>query len=232
MSFKQFAGYLRNETEVILGNETEVIKTIFVSLATSFLLLVFLYYFKLRFVDDFLPKYGFFLFFSILSYAIVLPSMRQVRAYKNFACMTGMMIGMTIGMLAGFLSGFFVGATNGMFYGSVLGMGLGIIFGIYNGKCCGIMGVMEGIMAGFMGGLMGAMTSVMLYNDNLKIGGVIVFAISAVISVGLNYMIYHETREVERQHKDSELFVIVWSFILTALTTWLMVFGPRSVLFQ
>lgn len=227
MSFKQFTKELNGN-----GAESEIVKTILISLVTSFLTVGLLYLFKFRYTDGFVSKYGFFLFFAILSYAIILPSVRHVRAYKNFPCMTGMMIGMTIGMLAGFLIGFFVGATNGMFWGSVAGMTIGIFFGIWNGKCCGIMGVMEGIMAGFMGGLMGAMTAVMMYNDNLKAAGVIVFGISAAISVGLNYLIYHETRETERQHKDNELFVMVWSFILTILTTWLVIFGPRSVLFQ
>ena len=41
-----------------------------------------------------------------------------------------------------------------------------------------------------------------------------------------------EREETERQHKDGELFVISISFILMIITTWMMVFGPRSVLFQ
>lgn len=227
MSFKEFTKSLSGN-----GAEGEIVKTIFVSLVVSLVTLGILYFLKLKYVENFIPKYGFFLFFAILSYAVILPSVRHVRAYKNFACMTGMMIGMTLGMLAGFLPGFFIGATNGMFYGSIFGMTVGIFFGVSNGKCCGIMGVMEGMMAGFMGGLMGAMSSVMMLNDNLKIASAIVFAISAAISLGLNYTIYHETREAERQHKDSELFVIVWSFVLTALTVWLMVFDPRNLLFQ
>ncbi len=226
MSIKKFTKELNGG-----GVEGEIIKTVLVSLVASFVTITVLYFAKLRNVDGFIPKYGFFLFFAILSYAVLMPAVRQVRAYKNFACMSGMMIGMTIGMLFGFLSAFYVGATNGMFWGSVFGMAIGIFFGVSNGKCCGMMGVMEGIMAGFMGALMGAMTSLMMINDNLKAAGVIVFGVCAVIIFGLNYMIYTETRESERQHRDSELFVIVWSFILTVLTTWLMVFGPRSALF-
>ena len=87
-------------------------------------------------------------------------------------------------------------------------------------------------MAGFMGGLMGAMTSFMLLNDNLKAISIIVFIISAIIIIGLNYMIYKETREMEIKNKESTLFVITLSFILTIITIWIMVFGPRSVLFQ
>lgn len=211
--------------------EGEILKTVFISLATSFAFLAILYFLRLRFIEDFIPKYGFYLFFAVLSFAIILPPVRQVRSYKTFSCMSGMMIGMTIGMISGFLPGFFIGATNGMFWGSVIGMGIGITFGVWNGKCCGVMGTMEGIMAGFMGGLMGAMTAVMMINDNLKAAGVLVFLVSGFIIVGLTYMIYLESKEQDYQ-KDSDMFTIVASLILTAITTWFMVLGPRSVLFQ
>lgn len=212
--------------------EGELVKTVFVSLATSFILLGILYFVRLRYITNFIPKYGFYLFFAILGYAFIIPCIKHVRAYKEFPCMSGMMVGMTIGMISGFLPGFYIGATNGMFLGSVFGMIIGIPFGMWTGKCCGVMGVMEGVMSGFMGGLMGAMTAVMMLNDHLRAAGVIVFLVSGVILVGLNYMIYNETREMERKHKDDELFTISWSFMLTAITTWLMVFGPRSLLFQ
>ena len=146
--------------------------------------------------------------------------------------MSGMMVGMTIGMISGFLPGFFIGATNGMFWGSVFGMILGISFGVWNGKCCGIMGVMEGLMAGFMGGLMGAMTAIMMFNDNLKLAGGIIFLVSAVILIGLNYMIYTESKQLERKNKEDSLFTIIMSILLSGVTIWFMVFGPRSVLFQ
>lgn len=227
MTLKEFARSLNGE-----GVEGEIIKTIFVSLATSFVILGLLYFFKLRYIENFTSKYGFYLFFAILSYALILPSTRLVRAYKEFQCMSGMMIGMTIGMISGLLSGFYIGATNGMFWGSLFGMAVGMFFGIWNGKCCGIMGVMEGMMAGFMGGLMGAMTAMMMFNDNLKIAGVTLFIISGFILFGLGFMIYRETREAERKHKDDELFTMFWSFVLTTATIWLSVFGPRSVLLQ
>ncbi len=227
MTFKEFTKELNGK-----GVEGEILKTVFLSLLTSFITLGLLYYLKLKSIDNFIPKYGFFLFFAILSYAIIIPAVRQVRAYREFPCMSGMMIGMTMGMIAGFLPGFFIGSTNGMFYGSIFGMAIGIVFGIWNGKCCGIMGTMEGLMSGFMGGLMGAMTAVMMINDNLKAAGVIVFVICAVILFGLNFMIYKETKGAERKHKDSTLFTLVLSFILTIVTTWLMVYGPRSLLFQ
>jgi len=227
MTFKEFTRSLTKN-----GVEGELIKTIFVSLITSFVTFGIFYFLKLRFIENFFPKYGFFLFFAIWSYALILPSIRYVRAYKEFQCMSGMMIGMTIGMISGFLLGFFVGATNGMFWGSISGMFIGMLSGIWNGKCCGIMGIMEGMMAGFMGGLMGAMTSIMMFNDNLKAIGIIVFIISAFIMIGLNFMIYKETRGAERKHKDRELFIIILSFILTTLTIWMIVFGPKSVLLQ
>ena len=214
------------------GIEGELVKTVFISLITSLAIFGIFYFLKLRDIENFVPKYGFYIFLAILSYALILPSIKHVRAYKEFPCMTGMIIGMTIGMVAGFLSGFYVGATNGMFFGSIFGMGIGMSFGVWNGKCCGIMGVMEGIMAGFMGGVMGAMTAIMMFNDNLKLAGIIIFLISAVIMTGFNFMIYTETREIERKHKDDNFFTIFWSILLTVITIWIMVFGPRSVLFQ
>ncbi|MEK6883813.1 MAG: hypothetical protein AABY22_29560 [Nanoarchaeota archaeon] len=211
--------------------EGELVKTIFYSLLTSVLFLALIYFFILRKIDNFILDYGYFLFFAVLSYALIIPTIRQVRAYKEFACMSGMMIGMTTGMIVGFLAGFYIGSTNGMFYGSVFGMVVGISLGIWMGKCCGIMGVMEGIMAGFMGGVMGGMTAVMLLNDNLKIATVIIFLVSSVILFALNYMIYQEMKETSRQRREDHYITIFLSLILTAATTWLMVFGPRSALF-
>ncbi len=227
MSFKQFIKELNGKRV-----EGELIKTIFYSLLTSFVLLGLLYYFKLRYISDFLPKYGFYLFFSALSYALIMPAMRQVRSHKEFPCMSGMMIGMTFGMISSFLPGFYIAATNGMFIGGFFGIAIGVIFGIWNGKCCGVMGSMEGIMSGFMGGLMGAMTAFMLLNDHLIYAGVLVFVISAVIMVKLNYMIYIETKDHERGKKEDNLLTIALTFILIAITTWIIVYGPRSAIFQ
>jgi MFS family permease len=225
MSLKEFKKELRGSRA-----EGELLKTMFYSLAISLILLALLYYFKLRYVESF-SKQLFFIFLALLSYALIIPAIRQVRAYEQFPCMSGMMIGMTFGMIAGFLPGFYIGATNGMFWGSVFGMSVGIFFGIWNGKCCGVMGFMEGIMAGFMGGLMGAMTSVMMINDNLKAASIIVFIIGAVIMSALNYMVYQETKERARELKEDHFLTILISFILTALTIWIIVFGPRSALF-
>ncbi len=227
MSVREFKKSL-NEDRV----EGELVKTVFISLLTSAITFALLYYLKLNQVENIISKYGFFLFLSFLSYAILVPAVKQVRAYKEFPCMSGMMVGMTIGMVAGFLPGYFIGGTNGMFWGSVFGMAIGIYFGISNGKCCGVMGTMEGIMAGFMGGLMGAMTAVMLFADHLKISAIIIFIISAVILVKLNYLIYKEAKETERQRTESHTLTVILTIILMIITIWLMIFGPRSPLFS
>jgi hypothetical protein len=227
MTLKEFKEALNGQ-----GVEGELFKTAVIALLTSFFVLAVFYFLRLKDISDFIPKYGFWIFFSILSYAIVLPSIRQVRAFKQFPCMTGMMIGMTIGMMICFLIGFYVGATNGMFYGGFFGTAVGILLGVWNGKCCGVMGIMEGMMAGFMGGLMGAMTAVMMFNDNLKAAGVLVFIICGTILLGLNYMLFKETKGAERERKEDHTITIALSFILTIVTIWLMVYGPRSQLFQ
>ena len=141
MSLKEFVKELNNKEKI----EGELIKVILVSILTSAIFLSIVYFFKFRYIEDFIPKYGFYLFFAAIAYAFILPSIHYVRAYKEFPCMSGMMIGMTIGMVSGFLLGFFIGATNGMFWGSVFGMALGIFVGARLGACCGIMGVMEGL---------------------------------------------------------------------------------------
>ena len=102
MTFKLFVKELN-------GNrvEGELVRTVAYSLITSFVILGILYFVSFRYMDNFIPKYGLYLFLAALSYAFILPSVRQVRAYKQFACMPGMMIGMTIGMIAGFLLGYY-----------------------------------------------------------------------------------------------------------------------------
>lgn len=226
MSFRTFLTELN-------GNrvEGELIRTLLYSLLTSFAILGILYIFSFRLIEGFMEKHGFYLFFAALSCALLTSAVRQVRAYKEFPCMTGMMLGMTTGMAAGFLSGFYVGATNGMFVGSVFGMVVGILFGIWVGKCCGVMGLMEGIMAGFMGGLMGAMTAVMLLNDHLRAATIIIFFVCTVILVSLNYLIYHEMKETERQRQEDHFLTVILTCVLIFATTWIMVWGPRSGLF-
>ncbi len=213
------------------SSEADILKNTFLSILTSLIVSALLYYTLFQSLESFIPKYSFSLFMSILSYSAIIPSLNFMKMYKEFPCMSGMMIGMTFGMIAGFLPGFFIASTSGMFWGSVFGMSFGIFFGIYTGRSCGIMGIMEGLMAGFMGGLMGAMTAVMMINDNLKIAGIIVFLISLSIIVCLNHMISIESKHLERKDKKTGSIIIL-SAILTIITALFMVFGPRSLLFQ
>jgi preprotein translocase subunit SecY len=66
----------------------------------------------------------------------------------------------------------------------------------------------------------------------LKAAAIIMFLISAAITVGLNYMVAKESRGGERVNRDGNFFIVFWSFVLTVASIWLMVFGPRSLLFQ
>lgn len=225
--FKEFTKEIYEGKRV----EGELLKTFFYSLLSSIVVIAILYLSLFKNIQDFIPKYGFYIFFIVLSYSILIPSIRQVRAYNRFGCMSGMMIGMTSGMIAGFLPGFFIGATNGMFWGSAFGMFVGIILGIWNGKSCGIMGIMEGLMAGFMGGLMGAMSSVMMLNDNIRAASIIVFLVSTAIMFCLNYMIYKEMKSNERQLRESQFITIANSIVLVIITILFMVLGPRSAIF-
>lgn len=224
MTFKNFLKELN-------GNrvEGELIKTTFFSLISSLAIFFLLYFLFLR-GGNFGNKI-FFIFMSILSYTLILPAIRQIKAYKVMPCMSGMMIGMTIGMVASFLPSYYLASTNGMFYGAIWGMILGIIFGYQNGKCCGVMGVMEGVMAGFMGGLMGAMTAIMLLNDHLIPMAIIVWLVCSIIVLSLNYMVYKEMRNEERQYVEDYTSVIVWSMVLTAITFFLIIIGPRGGIF-
>ena len=181
--------------------EGELIPTIVYSLLASTIVFLIFYFTTLQKIANFFPKFGIYLFLGIITYALALPAIRQVRAYGQFSCMSGMMIGMTLGMVVGFLTGYYIGATNGLFVGSVFGMVVGSALGIWLGSCCGVMGFMEGIMAGFMSGPMGAMTAVMLLNDHLDAMAVIVLIFGAIILGALNYMVYIEKKEFSREKK-------------------------------
>ncbi len=215
------------------GIEGNLIKVIFTSLLTSLIVIGLLYFTKFKDMPNFFNDYGFFLFFGVIIYAFVSGVVYQVRAFGIFPCMSGMMIGMTLGMISGFIPGFVIASTNGMFVGVVFGMIFGISIGIIAGsRCCGVMGFLEGIMAGFMGGLMGAMTAFMLLNDNLRASTVIVSFISMIILFALNYMLYIEGKQLENKRKDEGmLFTIGFTFISVVITTWLMIYGPRSGVF-
>jgi hypothetical protein len=228
MSFRQFA----RDVWQSKGIEGKVLMHVLVSVITSFVVLGVLYFFRLRDIPTFNETYRFFLFFAVITYALLAGVLVQVRAFGQFPCMSGMMIGMTTGMIAGFLPGFFIAATNGMFVGSMVGMGLGITIGIIaGGRACGVMGFMEGIMAGFMGGLMGAMTSFMLFNDHLRATTTVISFICSLILISLNYLLYVESKQLEQRRTPEYLSTTVFTFIAIVLTTWFMVYGPKSGVF-
>jgi len=109
---------------------------------------------------------------------------------------------------------------------------VGIALGILNGSLCGVMGFLEGTMSGFMGGLMGAMTAFMLFNDHLKETSLIVFGVCAIIGIGLNYMIFEETKKEDRQRSESWVITAVIAAALMVITIWVVVYGPRSWIFS
>lgn len=211
--------------------EGELVRAFAYSFIVCLIILGIAYFVKLREIPGFLDKYGLYLLLASISVGLISSLIRQVRAYKEFACMSGMMVGMSAGMISGFTIGVYLGATNGMFIGSVSGMVVGIFIGVWMGKCCGVMGIMEGLMAGFMGGLMGAMTAVMMINDNIKLAVLVVSIISWSILILLNYMVYIEMKENERQRKEDYTLILFLTIIIIGLVTWIMVYGPRSSLF-
>lgn len=230
VKFKHYLSDLKQKNKV----EGQLIE---VALGT-FLILGFLeviaYFGFFRDIPSFFTKYGYYLIFLVISMVVSATSVWHIKAYRNiFSCMTGMMIGMTSGMITGFLMGMIVGATNGMFMGSIVGIILGMTIGTFTGKCCGVMGILEGMMAGLMGGLMGAMTSLMLLNDHLKFIIPIIVIASSTILIGLDYMIYKEaTNSKEKFKKYSFIPFVTFCFIVTIAITFVMVYGPRSILFR
>ncbi len=222
MSFNSFLKELN-------GNRVEgqLVSTFLYSLIAGIIAILIFYLIN----SEVVRKDILYLIFAVLTYSFLALTLRQVRAYKGFACMSGMMIGMTCGMIAGFLPGYYIGATNGMFVGGMFGMIVGIVFGIWNGKCCGIMGVMEGVMAGFMGGWMGAMTSVMLLNDHLLFATIAISIVGWVLMIMLNYMIYFESKDREANGKELMLPVITFVFVATIITVIVITYFPKSFLF-
>ena len=221
--------------EILYGKniEKEMLILFFNTLIVLSLVEIISYFGFFTNVPDFFSKYVFYLIFLVLSVVLTATSIWHIKAYGNdYSCMSGMMVGMTIGMISGFLIGTIVGATNGMFIGSIVGLLSGVIVGSWCGSCTGIMGIMEGMMAGLMGGLMGAMTSLMLINDNLKIMILILFIISALILLGLDYMIYKENNTREINIKYNKFNFISFCFAVTITITFIMVYGPKSVLFR
>ena len=231
-NFYQFVNSLFDKKNEVEGN---LLKISFLTFFILAILEVVAYYGFFRNLPNFWQTYGYYIIFLIISIILSAVAVWHVKAYGNtFTCMTGMMVGMTIGMISGFLIGLMVGATNGMFIGSLAGIFAGMTVGIWTGKCCGIMGVMEGMMAGLMGGLMGAMTSLMLFNDNLKIIIPILVIASSIILIALDFLIFRENTgtQIRKINKQSFLSFLSICFIVAMTLTWIMVYGPRSILFQ
>lgn len=206
-----------------------IITFVIISLA---MLMLYFGYFKA--IQNFEAKYGSYLIYTAISATVIGMGIWHVKSYRHtFNCSMGMMVGMTIGMIVGFLLGAIIGATNGMFMGSVYGMFVGMFTGAWCTRNTGIMSIMEGLMAGLMGGLMGAMTTVMMLNDNIVLFMPILVGSMVLIMAGMSVMIYEETDDKDKiTKKDTyEMFSSVsLMFILAMITTFLMVYGPKSAL--
>ena len=154
--------------------------------------------------------------------------------------MSGMMIGMTIGMISGFEVGALIGASSGMFWGAVWGMITGLVIGGYAGSCCGLMGIMEGWMAGLMAGTMGAMLSVMLLNDHLFAFLIILVVVGTIILAGLSGVVYEEHKPyVQKDEEFRSVYAgfrfapfLSLCFGVMMILSWVIVWGPRSVIVQ
>ena len=192
------------------------------------------YFSLLKNIPDFTANYGWWMFYLIISIAVVAIGMWHYYAYNaKVTCMVGMMIGMTFGMQTGMMIGAIIGATNGFFVGALSGMLIGTAVGSITGKCCGVMGVMEGMMAGVMGGTMGPMISVMMFSDNLLIFMPFYMIINIIIVLGLSYMLFEEVVEhnamIKKEPLDFMTLASICVVIATALAA-LMVYGPSSSL--
>jgi copper chaperone CopZ len=203
---------------------------VFFTLTILSLLSYFLIFNK---TENFLPNYGWWAFYLIISVTSLVMATWHYFAYQGkVTCMTGMMIGMTFGMQTGMMIGAIIGATNGFFWGAMAGMILGTGIGLITGKCCGVMGLMEGAMAGLMGGTMGPMITVMMFSDHVLWFMPFYMIINLGIIIGLSYMLYEEVvegKEVKIKPLDSTT-LIATSIIITALLLVLIIYGPSSAL--
>jgi hypothetical protein len=186
-------------------------------------------------MPDFIPRYGWWLFYLDISVAALGAAAWHIYSYKtNVSCMAGMMIGMTFGMQTSMMIGIILGATNGFFIGAIVAMIVGIGAGVLAGRCCGVMGIMEGMMAGVMGGTMGPMISVMMINDHLLWFMPLFTIANIAILVGLMHMWLREVVEpahnASKRQLDSLTFISLCIIATTALAT-IMIFGPKSALF-
>jgi copper chaperone CopZ len=203
--------------------------------AGTFVLLIALhalaYFAFFKTITNFLPQYGWWLFYLDLAIVSIGAAMWHIQSYRpKVTMMVGMMIGMTFGMQTGMMLGTILGATNGLFWGSLIGMLLAVSVGVVNGRCCGIMGMLEGAMAGLMGGLMGAMIGMMLSVDHILWLMPFFFAINLAIMWGLSYMLYEEA--VEEKHVTAEpipfLTFAACCAIATTVLTACIVYGWKT----
>jgi copper chaperone CopZ len=186
-------------------------------------------------IPNFLPKYGWWLFYGTVSVVALVFMLWHTFAYRaKVTCMVGMMIGMTAGMQTGMMLGAIIGATNGFFTGAMVGMLTGVIVGSLAGKSCGVMGIMEGMMAGVMGGTMGPMISVMMFTDRLKVFMPFYIIINIIIIIGLSYMLFEEVVEnrkgVIRKPLDGIAFIAL-CIIAVFIIALIMIYGPKGGLF-
>ena len=211
---------MKADNKQVLKLEKSMIKTSVYTLIFLIFIEILAYYGFFRGTPDFFSRYGYYIIFLVISILINAVAVWHVKSYRHvFSHMNGMMVGMTIGMSSGF----------------TIGLIIGMAVGSYTGKCCGIMGVMEGMMAGLMGGIMGAMTSIMSLNDNLKYLIPVLILGIIIILIGLINLIYKE--EVKKRtdvHYEEFEFLpfITIIFIITLALTFLMVYGPKALLFS
>ena len=196
----------------------------------AFEALIFFAMFKQN--PNFLPKYGWWIFYLDLAIISVGAAMWHLKSYRGqVTSMVGMMIGMTFGMQTGLMIGAIIGATNGIYVGGMTGMICGVLVGLYNGKCCGIMGALEGMMAGMMNGIMGGMIGVMFFADHILWFMPFFIIINLAIMWGLSYMLYEEFVEDNQRTKKAPLsFGTFLSYCLVAAIVLLiiMIYGPKS----
>lgn len=217
--------------------EREMLKLALMTFASLLALGAIGYFGFFENTPNFLEKFGLLLFYLQVGLVANSAAIWHLKAYSNVSCQTGMMIGMTTGMLSGFLVGLIVGISNGMFVGAVAGSLIGIFVGSWAGKCCGIMGILEGQMAGFMAGPMGAMTSIMMVNDNYLLYIPLALFFEIIILGGIMYLVYQENEGqqlniAKRTAKGDFFAFLAVNFVVLLVLAWLMVFGPKSALFQ
>lgn len=186
---------------------------------------------------QFMARHGIHIFYLMIGLVAVSATLWHLKAYRNVSCQTGMMVGMTVGMMTGFIVGMIVGISNGMFIGSVSGLVLGILAGSWAGKCCGMMGVLEGQMAGFMAGPMGAMTTIMMVADNYLWFIPLALFFIVIVLGGLMFLLYQENggkqlNVAKKTAKEDFFLFLVVNFIVLLALAWLMIYGPKSALFQ